>query len=406
MILNFLSSLRLTLALLLGLAGVAVFGTLRPVADGRYDVFYQSFGFRLLLSLLAVNLAVCTLKTIRRNLGEGRRAFETLRSEQFFSLPLRVPLPGDLSPGKAADVLRQRGYRVRSEGGAVFARRGTAGRWGSTVVHVSFLTIMVGALAAETGFVGTLNIYAGDQSRVYWDWNRRADLPLGFTFRLDAFEPLYYPIDVQFAAVDPQTGATLATYTTREGETVQLPIPDLRARVMRFLPFEQQLILGIYRQGEFLGEYIAAVGRGAPQNTVDPGVVLQPLAFRDPVLRQTRSEVSIVENGKVVREGVIEINRPLVHRGVYIYQTAFDRDKFGFWYAGFQFTRDPGKPVVWIGCIGLVAGLLLAFVVPYRSVGVVRQGDELFLVSFSGFRGEEGVSRLEAIVRDFNPPGN
>lgn len=404
MILNFLSSLRLTLALLLGLAGVAVFGTLRPVADGRYDVFYQSFGFRLLLSLLALNLAVCTLKTIRRNLGEAGSAFETLRSEQLFGLPLRHLLPGDLSPDSAAEVLRRAGYSVRSEGDAVFARRGTAGRWGSTVVHLSFLTIMVGALAAETGFVGTLNIYSGDDSDVYFDWNRQADRPLGFTFRLDAFEPLYYPIDVQFAALDPRTGATLATYTTKEGETVQLPIPDLRARVMRFLPFEQQLIFGIYRRGEYLGEYIAAVGRHTPRNTVDPGVVLQPLAFRDPVLRQTRSQVSILENGKVVREGVIEINRPLVHRGVNIYQTAFDRDKFGFWYAGFQFTRDPGKPVVWIGCIGLVAGLLLAFFVPYRSLGVARRGNELFLAALSGFRGEEGGRRLERIVLDLSRP--
>lgn len=398
MILSFLGSLRLTLALLLGLSLASVFGTLRPVAQGRYDVFYQSFGFRLLLALLALNLAVCTLKTIRRNLRDMGDALETLRGERIFALPLRRPLPAGASPEGAAEALRRAGYRVSRDGETVVAVRGRAGRWGSTVVHLSFLVVMAGALASETGFVRTLNIYSGDQSEVAFDWEREADLPLGFTFRLDAFEPLYYPIDVQFAALDPSSGATVATYTTREGETVALPVPGLRARVIRFLPFEEQLVLGIYRGGEYLGEYFAVPGRRTSENRVDPGVVLRPVAFRDPVLRQTRSEVSILEGGKVVRRGVIEINRPLVHRGVSIYQTAFDRDKFGFWFAGFQFTRDPGEPVVWGGCIALVAGLLIAFLVPCRTVGVACHGGELLLVALSGFSGESGARGFESLA--------
>jgi cytochrome c biogenesis protein len=128
-------------------------------------------------------------------------------------------------------------------------------------------------------------------------------------------------------------------------------------------------------------------------------VELQPLAYRDPVLRQLHSEVSILEQGKVVRSGVIEVNQPLTHRGVTIYQTVYGRDKFGFWSAGFQFTRDPGEPVVWLGCIGLVAGLLLAFAVPYRVVGVTSADGEILFVALAGFRGEGGQKAFDDLER-------
>ncbi len=397
MILSFLSSLRLTLALLLGLALVSVAGTLKPVADGRYDLFYQSPWFRLLLALLALNMAVCTLKTILRNLREKRDALELLRSEQLFAYPLRYVLDGDPSLDRLAQGLSRQGYRVERSGGVLLGRRGLPGRWGSTVVHLSVLAIMVGALCAGFGFVGTLNIFIGDRSAVYFDWDSQQDRPLGFTFRLDHFEPLYYPIELRFDAIDPGTRQVVETYTTREGETVDLPTPGVRARVLKFIAEDEHLILGISRGGAELGEYHTFAGKKELVNAVDPGVELRPVAFRTPILRQLHSEVSILEKGKVVQRGVIQVNRPLVHRGVTIYQTAFDRDKYGFWYAGFQFSRDPGEPVVWAGCILMGIGLLLAFAVPYRAVGVTRLGGETLLVALSGFRGEGGSAAFDAL---------
>ncbi len=400
MLLRFFSSVRLTLALLLGLALVSVVGTFNPPAEGRYDVFYQSPWFRLFLGLLALNLAVCTLRTIRRNLADRRTQLELLGGEQVFAGGLRYVLPGGAGVERLAEGLRRSGYRVLTEGEKVLASKGMAGRWGSTVVHLSVLVIMLGALSAELGFVGTLNLYVGDQSAVYFDWAEQQNRPLGFTFRLDAFEPQYYPIELQVAAHEPGTEREIALYTTREGESFELPAPGTVAKVVKFVPTEQLLVLGIYRNGAYLGEYRTAGGRRPAANVVDPGVLLRPAAFRDPLLRQLRSEVSILEEGQVVKQGVIEVNHPLVYKGVAIYQTAFDRDKFGFWSAGFQFTSDPGEAVVWIGCIALMAGLLLAFFVPYRVVGIGRSGGELLLVALSGFRGEAGQKAFDRLERD------
>lgn len=402
MILRFLSSLRLTLVLLLGLALVSVAGTLRPAADGRYDLFYQSPWFRLLLAFLAVNLAVCTVKTIRRNLRDRSRHLEVLRTDQVFASPLRYVLPRNAAVGSMAAELKQQGYRLWQDGERLLARRGLAGRWGSTVVHLSVLTIMLGALTAQLGFVGTLPLYVGDKSAVYFDWDKQRDLPLGFEFRLDFFEPVYYPIELQFAAVNPQNGETIQVFTVREGESVQLPVPGVVAQVIKFIPTDAHLILGIFRNGTYEGEYHAMGGKQPFAKKVDPGVELRPVAFRDPILKQLHSEVSILEGGRVVKEGVIEVNQPLEYKGIAIYQTTYNRDKFGFWAAGFQFSRDPGKPVVWAGCLFLVLGLLMAFLVPYQVVGVTRFDDEVLFVALAGFRGEAGQKAFDRLERSLN----
>ena len=406
MLIRFFSSLYLTLGLLLGLAAVSVFGTIQPGRDeglgvARYDLFYQSVGFRLLLLLLALNLAVCTLRTIRRNLGDRSRFLGLLRSEQIFSGRLRYVLPRDLETAGFAAALRGAGYRVAVDDGTLVGERGRAGRWGSTLVHLSVLLIMAGALSSQFGFVGTLNIYAGDQSQVYFDWGQQQDLPLGFTFRLDRFEPRYYPIELQFAALDPASGEVLATFNCREGEVVPLPVPGMTARVLKFIPEEEELILDIRRSGQSLGEYHAFSGKRQGEqpviNRVDPGVVIRPLAWRDPVLRQLHSEVAVLRNDEIVSRGVIEVNQPLVFEGVTIYQTGFSRDQFGFWAAGFQLSRDPGEPVVWFGCVTLVFALLLAFLLPYQVIGINRVDGELLLVALSGFRGEAGSSRFDRL---------
>jgi len=389
---KYLASLRLTLWLLLGIALVAIGGTLTPMADGRFTPYYQHFGFRTLLALLAVNLAACTLKTLRRNRLDRERSHAQLQDQAREGISLGRGTVAEVLPG-----LQASGYQVETTAFGVVGTRGRAGRWGSTVVHVALLVIMAGALSAELGYVGTLNLLVGDKSGSCYDWDLKTDRPLGFEFRLDRFEPLYYPIELQFAAVDPVSGEIIKTYTTHEGEEVQLP-SGISARVLRYFFFEEDLVLELFRNGTSLGEYHALGGTRTWEKNPPLDILLKPVAYRDPVVRQLRSEVSILKRGEVVHRGVIEVNQPLEYGGVTIYQTAYNRDKFGFWSAGFQFTRDPGAPLVWLGCLLFLAGLFLAFVVPYRVVGVKLSGEELYLVPLAGFRGSEGEEVLRMLA--------
>ncbi len=395
MILRLLSSVKLTIPLMLGLAAVSVYGTLKPrtmVLDGmevaRYELFYQAPLFRLFLGLLALNLAVCTVQTIRRNLADLDRFGALLVTPE--RLVQHHDLPPELNANRALQALQRAGYTTSRTPEGILARKGRAGRWGSTIVHVSVLAVMLGALLAETGFVGTLNIYVGDSSRRVLDWDTLKDRDLGFTFRLDHFEPIYYPLDIRFDLRDPESDTLLTTVTTREGETVELPGTGHSALVRKFIPDQKLLILGIYRGERYLGEYHATPNEWRASQEIALPVTVRPSGYRDPMLKQLHSEVSILEQGRVIRQGQIEINQPLTHRGVAIYQTAFNRDKFGSWYAGFQFSKDPGEPLVWLGSITMSLGLMIAFLVPYRVVALIPGSGRQRLVALSGFRAEPG----------------
>lgn len=398
-ILDFFCSVKLTIALLLGISVVAVGGTLWPVeqdAIQRYELYYQALWFRLLLGLLALNLAACTWRTWQRVTGEKRRLLEQLQAAGGGDRRGDHELPG-VELDRLAERLHGQGYRIECSADRLLARRGVVGRWSLPVLHLAILAIMLGALAAQFGFVGTVNIYVSHQSDTYFDWDSQREVPLGFTLRLDHFEPQYYPIDLRFATYDGQSRQLLQEFTAREGDTVALSA-DLSVLVRRFFPEEQHLVLDVFYRGAPLGEYHSLSGQRSYPNSIDPGVVIKPTAFRDPLLKQLHSRVSILENGEVVRQGVIEVNSPLVHRGVAIYQTAYSRDDAGFWACGFQLSKDPGEPLVWVGCVVLVLALGLVFMVRLRALGVVATGNGCRLVSLAGFRGEAGTARWTALV--------
>lgn len=384
-----LTSVRLTLGLFFAIALLSAIGTLQRPENGRFELYFQNPFFRLLLVLLAINMLACTIKTIRRNLQDRRRHFSALVNPPASHWTLSAPVVSIVAG------LQRQGFLVQEEDGRILAQRHLPGRWGSTIVHLSCLLIMVGALSSSLGFVGTMNLYNGDKTASYFDWRSQSDRPLGFEFRLDHFEPVYYPIELQFVALDLTTGQELATLTTREGETVLLP-GGFSAKVLRYYFFEEDLVLNLYRGEQDLGIYHALGGkRSAEQNPPLP-MLLKPLAYRDPLLKQLRSEVTILKKGKVVRRGVISVNDPLIFEGVAIYQTVYDRDKFGFWSAGFQLSRDPGEPLVWIGCITIILGLFMAFFRPYQALGVVGQT----LLPLAGFVGEAGENALKRLQNE------
>ncbi len=399
MLWRFLSSLKLTIPLLLGLALVSIVGTLKPAESARYELFYQSLWFRLLLGLLAVNLAGCTVRTLRRQWGWIDGLFDALVPERLVLSTQAQTLPAGAALPELAGRLARHGYRVEARQESLLAHRGRCGRWGSTVVHLSLLLIMLGALFGGAGFVGTKQLYVGHSTENYFDWDSMQDLPLGFEFRLDHFEPLYYPIHVRVVVNDASNGQLISTLTAREGETVTLPVPGYTARIEKFIPIEKRLILSLYWENTFLGDYDALPVGNKEASAAVFGMTIHPDAFQDPLLKQLHSEVSILQNGQVVKQGVIEVNHPMIYEGVAVYQTAFDQDQFGNWYAGFQMSRDPGEPLVWAGSVMLVLGFVLAFVVRPRVLGVAADGDRLLLVPLRGFVGEGGTRAFDELVK-------
>lgn len=72
-----------------------------------------------------------------------------------------------------------------------------------------------------------------------------------------------------------------------------------------------------------------------------------------------RSSISVLENDKVVKTKMLEVNSPLVYGGYYFYQSNFDPKNPN--YSGVSVVKDPGVYIVFLGFFMLVVGGLIRF---------------------------------------------
>ena len=390
------TSVKLTLALLLLLAVISIGGTIVPVEAQRYELYYQNFAFRILLGLLALNLICCTLKSFPQKRDYRRQLQQSLAAKQQGE-ELQVE---SLSVAEAR--LAASGYRVSVESELLLAERGSFGRWGSTLVHLAILLIMFGAILGETGFVGTINTYLQQPNHLYYDWDVQQDRELGFQFRADSFRLRYYPIQLRFDLIDAVTDNSHGQLLLKDNERFEVPGSVLSGQLRGFDPEARVLTVDVLEQGKIIGQYL--VGEKFEQfgSAQHPGFRLNNIAFRDPVLKQMEAEVSVLEDGRVVKQGTIRVNEPLTFRGISFYQTAYGQDEAGRRSVGFQLSKDPGEGLVWAATLLLMLGFALAFFLPRRAVGIKQVADQLRLYPLHGWRGESGSEKLTDLLKLLN----
>jgi cytochrome c biogenesis protein len=391
--LKHLSSVKLTLSLLLLLAGLAVFGTFSPLEAQRYELYYQSFWFRLLLALLAVNLICCTLRSLPGKWNYAEQLFKTF--------PAQVPADGAilaLSVEELQQRLREQGYRLVRDEQRLVAHKNW-GRWGAPLVHLAVLLIMLGGVIGESGFVGTINTYLQQPNQVYFDWDAQDNRPLGFSFRVDDFRLRYYPIQLRFELIDIVSGTHHGQLLLFDNDSFAVPETEFSVQLRGFDPEQRLLTMDVYQREQLLGQYLVGDGFEKFGSVQNPSFRLFNVEFRDPVLKQTEAEVSILEDGKLVTQGLIRVNEPLTYRGVSFYQTAYGRDEAGNRSVGFQLSKDPGEWLVWPATILLVAGLLSAFLLPRRALGGLEKEGRLLLFPLAGWQGEAGQEQFEKLLQ-------
>jgi len=394
---KFFSSVKLTLLLLLLLAVLSVGGTITPPEAQRYDIFYQSYWFRALLGLLALNIICCTLQELPRKWRYHAQLLKRLQERH-----------GDgVSLGGSFEELRERlsgsGYDLRTEADQLVAVRGGMGRWGAPLVHLAVLLIMLGGVLGETGFVGTINTYLEHPNHRYFDWDVEAERELGFTLRADDFRLRYYPIQLRFELLDAASDRSYGELILYDNESFSVPGTGLTGQLRGFDPEAMLLTIDVVEQGRVLGQYL--IGQQLEQfgSARHPAFRLANLQYRDPVLKQYETEVSLLEGGQVVKQGTIRVNEPMSYRGVSIYQTAYGQDEFGNRSVGFQLSRDPGEWLVWSATLLLMFGLTLAFLQPRRVFGIKPVGGQWQLFQLAGWQGDAGREQWQKVLQLLTP---
>ena len=93
----------------------------------------------------------------------------------------------------------------------------------------------------------------------------------------------------------------------------------------------------------------------------DGGIVLRLADNRERPPRDWRSHISVLEEGRVVHDEVVEVNQPLKYGGFSFFQSDADPSRPD--YSGLQVVKDPGWPLVAAGLYALLLGICWCFYV-------------------------------------------
>ena len=400
--LNRLGSIKLTLTVLLLIAGVAAFGTILPrgpdlevwenlvgttgtrvaVTLGFTD-FYHSIWFVTLLAILVLNMLACMYNRVPGMLSSlsGKAA---LGREAVLELP-----DTEETTEKVISALGSLGFRGRRKGNPQVFSRGAWGYLFTLMTHGSILIIMASSLAGSAaGFIATQRIYVGDSTKTAYNWKEGADRPLPFEVRVEDFAVLPNPVGVRLGVLEVASGRKGKLITTHEGGAFRVPGLTGRFQLVSFNVEEKNFSVSWTRADG------STITIGSGEEIASSGLSLLPVAFATWPERQVTTQIVVVNQIGGESSGEISINHPMVIEGIRIYLTDYGQDRSGLPYVGFQFVKDPGQAGVWTGSVLFLVCVTGAVFWRHSCAVLVREGGRLRVHISSRESREEIIRQL------------
>jgi cytochrome c biogenesis protein len=410
---KFFSSIKLAIVLIILITLASILGTLIPQGRtaaeyaARYGSLsglftslqlvrlYQSGWYLALLLLFALNIVVCTVTRLG---AKGRRAFGPAGAADAQALMalkvksrFRLALPLGAARDRIAGLLRSRRYGVKETasgpGAVLLARKKRLGWFGSDVVHIGLLIILIG------GFASSL---AGRRADLALREGETVDVPRAdFRVRLDKFETEYYPqggvkdwkstitVLEKGAAVltrivevnHPLTHRGVSFYQTSYGWDWESPRLELELRKRADAAFSKTVSL---KPGERLAVDDAEVTHIAVRQFVPDAVVVEggKVQSRSQEPRNPAAFVEAWKGEERVFSGWVFAKYPDFGQGhgaasspLAVVLKKYDAAPFSV----LEAATDPGANLIWLGCLLVTAGLFLAFYWPPREIRVVLE---------------------------------
>lgn len=390
---RFFSSLKLTIALLILLAILAVFGTFIPLEI--FDM-YHSPGFRFLIGCLAVNLIICSLDQFPTTWKHFTTIPAPDREKPFEAVPGDQVLfvTEDIQTAVAAisRFIQSRYTKIytKAEQNKYFfhMQKGRISHFGVYLVHISVLLVLLGALVGSFfGFKGYMTILEGHQAnRIMLD-RKHAIKPLGFSVRCDNFTRKFYE------------NGTIKEYRSdltflMDGDPVKKKILIVNHPVtFRDINFYQSSF------GYELGNKARLTLTRPTDHETDTVETEFDVPFELPreqgTLTVVNAKADFMELGPAVLVSVVpttgegkqfwvfqDYEKALnLLPGPMLLSQKFDPTAFKPYtmtldwvevipYTGIQVTKDPGVPLVWTGFFMMIAGFLGTFFMSHKRIWV------------------------------------
>ncbi|MFZ0612319.1 MAG: cytochrome c biogenesis protein ResB [Desulfobacterales bacterium] len=457
---GFFASVKLTVALLLTLAGTSIIGTLIPQNENpenyrrafgdffyrlfeTLDVFdmYHSWWFQLLLLLLTINIIVCSLNRLSAtwkivfvkhpqvNLSRFRGDKHRISREDPRPVEELRPVIEDF----VAKKFRYHRCDTTADGFFCFAEKWRWTRLGVYVVHASVIILLIGGLLGSLfGFEAFVNIAEGDMTRTILLRNSGKPVDLGFDIRCEDFDVSFYP-----SGMPKEYRSRLSI--VENGRTVAqkdvLVNHPLRYKGINFfqssygeLPQELQMSAApeeialsftsketgmVYNKKVHIGERVTIAEDLGQFEIVEFKAAFD---FRGRQLGPTLIGRLTQKNGAVVDvilpfkfPGFDRMSAMLNPQRSDAVLIALDETSASAgpqtkrYYTGLQVTRDPGVWVVYSGFVLMIIGCIITFFMSHQRVGIeVARGGRQSLVSATGFANKNklGLRRKVADILD------
>ena len=216
-VLNWLSSLKIAIFLLLLIAICCALGTIIPQQESDqfyYDNFnknpflgiingsilllfelnhiYTSFWFLLLLSWLGIALAVCSFRRQLPILKSALNWIDYKSSRQIVKLSISQTIKTK-NPSESLEKikinLKKKGWNIKEKDGRIAARQGVIGRLGPILIHLGMILLMIGATYGSLNGQTIEKFLVPGRSIDLLDANKEKSL----TIELDKFQILRDP---------------------------------------------------------------------------------------------------------------------------------------------------------------------------------------------------------------------
>jgi cytochrome c biogenesis protein len=415
-IIDFFSSVKLAIFLIILITIASVVGTLIPQMRGaeeyaarygqisellvilEFTDLYHSWWFIALLFLFSLNILVCTLTRLS---PKFRRAFKpNLKFETNTLLAAKIKdrckKSGSLEENhtELKKALRSSHYRIKESKKApdqeihLLARKRIAGIFGSDIVHLGLLVIVIGGIISGfSGFRTNINIAEGETVPV---------LAADFQLQLDKFETEYHPngsvkdwkstltviengsprLTKTIEVNHPLTYKGYVFYQSSYGWDWQNPTLDILASKTSDPSSTRRAFLRLGEKETWEEENLEfKILQFVPDFIIDGNQVrTRSLEPNNPA-----AAIEVYRDGNKISSGWIFAKFPDFSQMHSEEESDYKfelKDIQTSQYSGIQMAKDPGVNYIWMGCAFLMIGLFLAFYWPTKDIRFILKETE------------------------------
>ncbi len=432
---NLFSSVKLSVIILLLLAGTSAIGTIIPQGESakfyffRYgeslfrifdalDLFdmYHSWWFLSLHSLLCMNIVVCTVKKLEKKRKSIFNSAPTFNFFYFSSLENKRELLSkkpineilELYKKVAAKFFAYSKTEKKEDGYIIFAEKGRWGGVGVHIVHISVILLLLGFfIGALFGFEGFVTIPEGESVKEVPLTKRNQVYKLGFEVKCEKFGVEFYEdgspkeyksdltiikngkkvLEKSIVVNDPLRYKGINFFQSSYGiiapKSVTLSLTSSDSQMVYFKKAKMNETIDLPEDGgKFIIKDFSSSYEFGGRNIGG--------AFLISIVRKNGEETSAIIP--------VEFERfDMMRKGKFVIAVdSYDK----LYYTGLQVTSDPGVPIIYAGFIFILVGCFIVFFVYLKRVCIyIESSGKKTKISISGTSEKNNIG-IERMIDD------